>query len=396
MSCLVVFSHLRWGFLVQRPQQLMSRLARDWRVLFIEEPLPDAAGPARLEVVPQGPNLLVVRPRTTAAGPAFGAAQMVELQPLLEPWLREQAGPEHVAWFYTPMALPLLAALQPRAVIYDCMAELAAWRDAPPELARREAELLQRADLVFTPGPTLYQAKRSLHPAVHCLCNAVDVHHFAPARLSLEHPQAHAAAALHAGIGRPRLGYAGAVDERVDLRLLEQLADARAGWHVVMVGPVTGIAPAALPQRPNLHWLGLQPYERLPHLMAAWDVCLLPFVLNEATRSISPTKTLEYMAAEKPVVSTAVPDVAMLHGQAVRIAPDAEAFVQACGDALAERGRARGERQSEMLTTVSRFSWDTSADTVRRFLARELEGRKPPRGAPRPPAARGLQVAPVR
>lgn len=372
MPTLLVFSHLRWGFVFQRPQQLLSRLARDWRVVFVEEPMP-GDGPPRLERREAMPGVEVLVPVTGIAAPGFDDAQLPVLQPLLQAWLAAEGITQPVVWFYTPMALPLLAALSPAAVVYDCMDELSAFRGAPAALRQREAALMQRADLVLTGGPSLYEARRHRHPNVHCLPSAVDPAHFAPARLLPASAEAETARQLHAGIQAPRLGFYGVIDERLDIGLLAHLADARPDWQWVMAGPVVKIDPASLPQRPNLHWVGMQPYAVLPYLVAQWDVCLLPFALNESTRFISPTKTLEYMAGEKPVVSTAVHDVQVLYGDVVRVAHSPQQFVAACEAALNETAEARERRVTAMLKTVWRMSWDDTVQTIRGLLAPQAD-----------------------
>jgi UDP-galactopyranose mutase len=390
MTHLIVFSHLRWNFVYQRPQHLLSRLARHYRVVFIEEPL-HGDGPSRLERNPQGPNLEVLTPHTPIAAPGFHDDQLAALRPLLADYLREQGIDDYAVWFYTPMALPLITDLRPRVVVYDCMDELSAFKDAPRQLRQREAALFKIAQLVFTGGPALYDAKRGMHAHVHCLPSAVDASHFAPDRLVHDSHEASEARQLQATLPRPRLGYFGVIDERLDLALIEQVAQARPDWQLVMVGPVAKIDPESLPQRPNIHWLGMQPYARLPYLMAEWDVCLMPFALNEATRFISPTKTLEYLAGEKSVVSTPVHDVVALYGDVVSVADKPAEFVQACETALAETRQRRSRRLMGMLATVFRSSWDHTADVVHEMLAAELA--KAPRGAP--VVAELLPAAPV-
>jgi len=372
MTDLIVFSHLRWSVVYQRPQHLVSRLARHHPVLFIEEPV-HTHGEARLERTAAAPNVEVLTPHTPLGTCGFDDAQLSMLKSLLAGFLRERGPGEHIAWFYTPMAVPLLDELQPRVVVYDCMDELSALPNAPPQLQQREAALFERADLVLTGGPASYEAKRRLHAKVQCLPSAVDADHFSPQRLKHNSDEAKEAAHLQAHIRFPRLGYCGVIDERLDLRLIADLADARPFTQIVMVGPVVKIDPASLPRRANIHWLGLQPYALLPYLMAPWDVCLMPFALNDATRFISPTKTLAYMAAEKPVVSTAVRDVALLYGEVVRIARDTAGFVAACDDALGDNEHKRVQRICEMRACVASVSWDNSAWRVKQLLEHELQ-----------------------
>jgi UDP-galactopyranose mutase len=373
---LVVFSHLRWGFVYQRPQHLMARLAaRGWRIRFIEEPV-RSDGPPRLETHAPLPGVTVVVPHTPVAAPGFHDDQIAALHPLLAQDLQQQRVRGGVAWLYTPMALPLLRTAQARAVVYDCMDELSAFKDAPRQLRQREAALMQQADLMFTGGPSLYAAKRGEHANVHCLPSAVDAEHFAPARLDTGSAEARLADRLQGHLPRPRLGFYGVIDERLDLDLVAHLADARPAWQVVMVGPVVKIDPQRLPQRPNLHWLGMQDYGTLPHLMAGWDLCLMPFAINASTRFISPTKTLEYMAGEKPVVSTPVHDVVQLYSGLVSVAPAGDAFVEACQALLNESPQARQRRAEAMLNTVFSRSWDHTVAAVHALLQRtcgELE-----------------------
>jgi glycosyltransferase involved in cell wall biosynthesis len=332
MPHLIVFSHLRWNFVYQRPQHLVSRLARHYPVLFIEEPV---RGPeARIECTSPVDNVTVLRPQTPIEAPGFHDDQLALLRPLVAEALRERGIDDYIVWFYTPMALPLLAELAPRAVVYDCMDELSAFKDAPRQLRQREAALLKSAQLVLCGGPSLFEAKRSLHPNVLSLPSAVDAQHYAPQVATSKIDLMLKAEQVQGRIPGPRLGYFGVVDERLDMDLLAAVADAESDWQVVMVGPIAKIDPERLPKRPNIHWLGQQPYQLLPQLVADWDVCLLPFALNESTRYISPTKTLEYMAAGKPIVSTAVPDVVAQFSDIVDVAESHEAFCAAVRRAL--------------------------------------------------------------
>jgi UDP-galactopyranose mutase len=391
MPHLIVLSHLRWDFVFQRPQQLMSCLARHYPVLFVEEPVRSDGAP-RLESKRPAPDIEVLVPHTPVDATGFHDDQLPLLGPLLAEHLRERGITDYIVWFYTPMALPLIAAMQPRLVVYDCMDELSAFKDAPRQLHQRETALLKIASLVFAGGPSLYAAKRTLHPRVHCLPSAVNATHFAPSRLDPASDEAREADLLQARIPRPRLGFFGVIDERLDAGLIDAVAAARPDWQLVMVGPVVKIDPATLPRRPNIHWLGMQPYSRLPYLMAGWDVCLMPFARNQATRFISPTKTLEYMAGEKPIVSTPVQDVVSLYGEVVKVAADAPKFIDACATLLAESGRQRGERQSNMMTTVFRASWESTAQCIHGLIETSLRQLAPPRQAS-PEAAKLVPAA---
>ncbi|KQW43803.1 hypothetical protein ASD88_14255 [Pelomonas sp. Root662] len=373
---LVVFCHLRWSFVYQRPQHLMSRLAGRWRVVFVEEPM-RCDGPAHVEVRDIAPQLQLLVPHTPVPATGFHDDQLAATQTLLEAHFAAEQLHVDVAWLYTPMALPLVSAVRPDCVVYDCMDELTAFKDAPRQLRQRESALLKRAAIVFTGGPSLYEAKRRLHPHVVCLPSAVDADHFDANRLQADSPHAAEVDRLQGDLPQPRLGFFGVIDERLDTRLVAAVADAHPEWAIVMVGPVAKIDPATLPQRPNLHWLGMQGYERLPYLLAGWDVALMPFALNEATRFISPTKTLEYMAGGKPVVSSPVADVVSLYGDAVEVADGPQQFVQACEKLLAETAAERAERRVAMAASVTRFSWDFAADTVHALLSQVVRLARP-------------------
>ena len=366
MKTLVVFCHLRWDFVYQRPQHLLSRLAATYRVVVIEEPL-HCDGPAHVESMPVAPGVEVLRPHTAVAAPGFADAQLAVLAPMLAELFAARRIERPIVWLYTPMALALLdriEGLHPELLVYDCMDELSAFLGAPPELRRREAELLARADLVLTGGPSLYAAKRGANPNVLCLPSSVDAEHFAPREPLADGPLRQRADALQIDIAEPRLGFFGVIDERMNLDLLAALADAEPGWQLVMVGPVVKIDPATLPRRANVHWLGQQPYELLPWLVDAWQVCLLPFAINEATRFISPTKTLEYMAAGKPTVSTAIRDVSTLYGDVVQVASGTAGFIDACRAALSQTPAERRANAVAMAAAVSRSSWDRTARCV--------------------------------
>jgi glycosyltransferase involved in cell wall biosynthesis len=303
------------------------------------------------------------------------------LRSLLGEYLRDNRIDDYLLWFYTPMAVPLARGLTPRGMVYDCMDELAAFDFAPPALIARENALFDEVDLVFTGGRSLYESKRNRHADVHCFASSVDHAHFARRGVD-DHPD-------QRDIAHPRLGYYGVIDERLDLGLVAALADARPDWQVVMVGPVVKIDPAGLPRRANLHWMGQRRYDELPAFLAGWDVCLMPFALNASTRFISPTKTLEYLAAGKPVVSTAVRDVAQQYAAVVPIAASAGEFVAACEAILARDDAARARFQAAAAAVVADTSWDRTAAAMQALLRRfdRTDGTPVPAQAPRPELA---------
>jgi UDP-galactopyranose mutase len=360
MPVIIAVSHLRWNFVYQRPQHLLSRLAKHYDIIFFEEPKFHEKEHLMVVTKPH-PNVTVYTPRTPVKAAGFHDDQL----PYLKPLVRE-LGTDHekaIVWFYTPMAMPLLDELDPEFVVYDCMDELAAFKNSPKQLLQRENALFKKADIVFTGGPSLYRAKRGRHPNVHCFPSSVDVAHFAQA---LNRADSHP---THSAMPRPRLGYYGVIDERLDLGLIGHLADTHPEWQIILVGPVAKINAAELPRRKNIHYLGQRPYEELPQILAGWDACLLPFALNESTRFISPTKTLEYMAAQLPIVSTRIADVVELYGSAVSIASSPEEFILACEKALLETPEDQAQRIKAASNILSSGSWESTAEKMHSLLS---------------------------
>ena len=348
---LICLSHLRWNFVFQRPQHLLTRCTQGRRVFFIEEPIfsPDPVG--RLDVTKHSSGVWVVVPHLQEglSGEAIADAQKV----LLDGLFAEHKISAYICWYYTPMAMAFTQHLKPLATVYDCMDELSAFKGASPVLKEYEAELFRRADLVFTGGQSLYEAKRNQHANVYAFPSSVDVPHFAAARNITSEPED------QANIPHPRLGFYGVIDERMDIELIDRIACARPDWHLVMIGPVVKIDPADLPRRDNIHYLGGKDYKELPSYLAGWDLAMLPFARNESTRFISPTKTPEYLSAGKPVVSTSIRDVVRPYGQEklVRIADNAEEFVAAAEAAMKE-----DTKESGWLSRVDAFLEQTSWD----------------------------------
>lgn len=358
---LICFSHLRWNFVYQRPQHLLSQASGHFRVWFWEEPLLDNR--AWLEVRTIQAQLHILVPHFPAD---CDADTQQELQRRWLNELRAQHQINHfVTWYYTPMALAFSDHLRPRLTVYDCMDELSAFRDAPPQLRQLESQLLSRAQLVFTGGHSLFEAKQALHPAVHAFPSSIDRQHFGEARRGLADP------ADQQWLDYPRIGFSGVIDERLDSTLLKELARRRPDWHFVLLGPVVKIDPATLPQGPNLHYLGMKPYEQLPAYFSNWQVALLPFALNESTRFISPTKTPEYLAAGLPVVSTPIRDVVNSYGDCgpVWIADRVGSFERAIQAALKLQP---GSSWSQIDAQLAQSSWQKTWEDMHRLMLEKV------------------------
>ncbi len=358
---LFCFSHLRWHFVTQRPQHLLTRAARDRRVFFWEEPWFDADdtgnGTPTLEIMHEAEHLQILRPHLPRVGDAAAMQRA-----LLANFIDEHKLDRFVSWYYTPMALAFTGELEPEAVVYDCMDELSGFLGAPPELRKCEQQLFEKADVVFTGGMSLFEAKRKQHSNVHAFPSSIDVPHFAQARTAAREPDDQAA------IPHPRAGFFGVLDERFDRELVAEIARLRPEVHFVFLGPVVKIDPAALPQAANIHFLGGKSYAELPAYLSGWDVALLPFALNESTRFISPTKTPEYLAAGKPVVSTPIHDVIAGYGERglVAIARTPAEFAEAIDRALQPQPESWYEAVDRKL---AQSSWDRTWSA----MAREIE-----------------------
>lgn len=356
------FSHLRWNFVFQRPNHLMSRFARHGRVVFLEEPVYGEEQP-RLEQIPLATNLIRVVPHIP--GGKSPADDTATLRTLLAALCRELRLEDAIHWYYTPLMLPLAEGLSRSLVVYDCMDELSNFLYAPPELVECERELLKQADIMFTGGMALYEAKRGKHPNVHGVPSSVDVPFFQQARVA-----APVEPADQASIPHPRAGYCGVIDERIDVALLEDVARARPDMHFVMIGPVVKIEHDSLPKLPNIHYLGGKNYQDLPSYLAGWDVAIMPFARNEATRFISPTKTPEYLAAGRRVVSTAITDVVEPYERLglVRIGRSAAEFATQLDAALADDGSSDEARDRFLASN----SWDATWQRMARLMADAL------------------------
>ncbi len=357
---LICFSHLRWHFVYQRPQHLLSRAAAAWQVWFFEEPVfEDMDMPGRLRIEPQPCGVVVIVP-VLKHGSTI-AEQTATQRDLLDCLLSSHHHSRLMGWYYTPMALKFSDHLEFSVCVYDCMDELSAFNFAPPELTMLEQTLMQRAQLMFTGGHSLYEAKRHHHQNCHAFPSAVDCAHFGCARNHSAEP------ADQASIPHPRVGFFGVIDERMDMTIVSELARLRPDLHFVLIGPVVKIDPASLPRAANLHWLGPKDYSVLPQYLCGWNAAFMPFAMNEATRFISPTKTPEFLAAGVPVCSAPVHDVINPYGTKglVQIAATAGEFSDKLDLVLAGADDVWLERVDRFLAHVS---WDETWERMRTLI----------------------------
>jgi glycosyltransferase involved in cell wall biosynthesis len=342
----------------------MSRFARERRVFFFEEPLFQEGEPHLRTVLCSSSGVQVLTPVLPRG---LNSKETAALQRcMLQSAIGENRVQHYIAWYYTPMARDFAAGLSPRVTVYDCMDELSAFAGAPPAMQLNEKKLFEEADLVFTGGASLFESKRKRHPSVHLFPSSVDVNHFARARTHKDEP------ADQAQVRRPRLGYAGVIDERMDLDLLREVAARRPEWQLVLLGPVVKIDPASLPKASNIHYLGMKHYAELPAYMAGWDIGMLPFALNESTRFISPTKTPEYLAAGLPVLSTPIRDVINPYGELglVGIANGPQEFISVA-ERLMDGPVSTGVRAS-IDKFLSQSSWNKTWSDMNKLIEQKL------------------------
>jgi UDP-galactopyranose mutase len=385
---LVCFSHLRWDFVYQRPQHLLTRCARDRRVFFMEEPI-FSNGSMRLEMREGEAGVRIVVPHLPE-GLRSEIATTAVMKEMSRRLFLDNGIREYVFWYYTPMALSFTNHFSPIVSVYDCMDELSAFKGAHSRLPELEQQLFQRVDLVFTGGQSLYEAKRNQHPAVYAFPSSIDASHFGKARIAQGDPED------QANIPHPRLGFFGVIDERFDTELLDAVATKRPDWHFVMIGPIVKVHPDSLPKHPNIHYLGPKKYEELPHYLASWDIALLLFARNESTRFISPTKTPEYLAAGKPVISTSIRDVVRPYGELnlVKIADSPADFVRS-----AEKILAKSHQPTDWLSRVDAFlediSWDKTWQQMCGLMDQAVEARRRENSTSLPIAKVGQRAAVV-
>lgn len=354
---LVCFCHLRWDFVYQRPQHLMSRFAKKFRIFFIEEPIYHFLDDCYK--IEQVENISVVKIYLKEA--ADNQSSLITRQRLLVNKLfAEKKINKFISWYYTPMALKISSHLKPELVIYDCMDELSAFKFAPPELKILEANLFKKAHLVFTGGHNLYEAKKQSHHNIYPFPSSIDKQHFMQAREQMEQP------ADHEAIPPKRLGFYGVIDERFNIKLIEEVAKKRPDWQLVLIGPVVKIDEADLPRNSNIHYLGGKSYKELPVYLSGWDIAIIPFEKNESTKYISPTKTPEYLAAGKPVISTSIVDVVNPYGinNLVHIADTADEFIAAAEKEFNTSTKAYKKWLQRVDEFLADISWDKTVEKM--------------------------------
>lgn len=368
---LLCLSHLNWDHVWQRPQQLMSRFADSCRVIYVDPPeLRAGSEPPFLQEGSGAENVPVLRPIFPADQIDSSNHAYRSMWLSLLPSVLDLAGANTILWVFSPLADYLVAAALPQVklAVYDCMDDLASFKDGTAEMRVREAHLLTLVDLVFTGGRSMYEARKDRHKRVYCFASGVDVQHYAADR-------ARATPEAIAAIPRPRLGYFGVLDERIDWPLIATIAEQQPGWHWTLIGPTAKVDPAELPQAPNIHYLGKQPYADLPALLQSFDLAVMPFALNEATRFISPTKTLEYLAGGKTVISTSVPDVVATYQGIVSIEDGADAWIAEIERLLSAPETERVARQQKALPLLERGSWDGIAGQMWSLIQERLHER---------------------
>lgn len=348
---MIVFSHLRWDFVYQRPQHLISRISNTYKTLFIEEPLFPGENEAvgfDLEIVSK--NLNVLKPRVDSIENI--------------PQILDRLNINHVklVWFYSPSFLKIMDSVSADAVIYDCMDELSLFKGAPENLRKQDQKLLNTADLVLTGGVSLFESKSKHSDNIYCFPSSVDYEHFSSAQNSIPIPPD------IKSITKPIIGYIGVIDERIDMDLLKKSAELLPEYDFVMIGPLAKITENDLAKAENIHYLGMKDYDDLPNYLKSFDIAMMPFALNDSTRFISPTKTLEYMAAGKPIVSTAIKDVTRFYSDCISIVNSAGDFknaVETIRDSCSTKQEKREKRFEEIL---QKTSWDHTASEMIKLI----------------------------
>lgn len=369
----ICFSHLRWDFVYQRPQHLLSRFSNEHRIFFVEEPVFGDYGPNHKIVDRKSQNLFVVRPGINDRTPAESVPQLLYM--FLLSLMDTYDIDSYMFWYYDPMAIRFTRNFEPLAVVYDCMDELSLFKGAHPSLIPNERELFKMADVVFTGGKSLYEAKKHNHENIYAFPSSIDKAHFSSGRKDSDpDDQQH--------IPHKRVGFFGVIDERMDTALLKELAERMTDTHFIIIGPVVKIDPAELPVAENIHYLGPKAYSELPDYLANWDVAFMPFAINDSTKFISPTKTPEFLAAGIPVVSSPINDVVHPYGDQglVFVASGAVEFEEAIYKALALKDDAEWKGKVEEM--LMHNSWDITWKKMRVKIMAAIYYKEHTKGIP--------------
>ena len=355
---IVCFSHLRWDFVFQRPQHLLTRFADHFRIYYIEEPLFHQDLDHNSEVIHN--NIHVIKPHLRGTPDEDNVADRQKL--LIRNLFSKHKINDYILWYYTPMALKMTVGLNPVITVYDCMDELSAFKFAHPELKQMEKELLNKADVVFCGGNNLYNAKKHQHSNIHSFPSSIDKKHFGAARNIKQDP------ADQVPIPSPRFGFYGVIDERFDIELIREVAERKPDWQFVLIGPVVKIDPETLPRNKNIHYLGSKKYNELPSYLSGWDISLVSFALNESTQFISPTKTPEYLAGGKPVISTPIKDVVDSYGKPglVHIINNADEFIATAAKELAVTDKHAWLQRVDK--NLANNSWEITVTHMRKIM----------------------------
>ncbi len=363
---IVVFSHLRWEFVWQRPQHIIQRLSKNRNILIVEEPIPfHKRDEGKAKITQVDTNITVLQPQ--ARWENFSDV----VTPFVQQYVKEKGSSQPILWFYSPMFVEVSETIPHQLIVFDCMDELSAFNGAPQSLIDKEAQLLEMADVVFTGGKSLFDSKKQKAKKVFCFPSSVDQQHFEKALKVFTPVPGDLKQVPH-----PIIGFYGVIDERMDLALLEKVASTLPLLSFVLVGPIVKIDPETLPKQSNIYYLGQRSYEELPQYLKAFDVAMMPFALNKSTQFISPTKTLEFMAAMKPIVSTPIYDVVRDYQQEVAIADDEKKFAQAIQNYIHESPRERIQREKLQQQVIKRTSWDKTVHQMEKILLDQLGTKK--------------------
>ena len=364
---LICFSHLRWNFVYQRPQHLLSRLSKSHTVFYIEEAVIDESADGYTSIY-NDDGVTVIVPHLRSDGDH--SDHNSRLANIIDAVFLDNKIENYFLWYYTPMALTFTTHLTPQYVVYDCMDELSAFKFAPQELKNLESILFEKADAVFTGGNALYNAKKHLHKNIYSFPSSIDKKHFGSARtINVDVTEQ-----MH--IPQPRLGFFGVIDERFDIDLIETVANKKPEWQFILIGPVVKIDPATLPKNSNIHYLGTKNYNELPDYIASWDIAMIPFAINDSTKFISPTKTPEYLAAGKPVISSAISDVVYPYGieSLVHIYTSSDEFISQVSQELAIVDKQKWLQKVDKF--LENISWDYTCEQMSKIIADDMSIKK--------------------